>query len=78
MEGSGGHGSGSHADSSPRPQALELHGRAVRVDLFGHGLNAPRAESVCGGYNFCAVVTTVGDLFTFGLNDRFQCGHGDR
>jgi len=65
----------SHAS---RRDALEFHGQALPIEPFGRRLGAPRAASVAAGYNFAAIITTSGDVWTFGLNDRFQCGHGDR
>lgn len=70
------HGSNS-SSSTHSPESLELHGQALRVAPFGMA-GGPVAVAVSGGYNFCAVVCSGGQLWTFGLNDRFQCGHGDR
>ena len=51
----------------------ELQPEPARVPLEGE-----RSVAVAGGFGFAIVCLAGGGALAFGLNDRFQCGLGDR
>ena len=75
-EGEAGEGEegGAAAESATVGTRRVLSPDPTRVQL-GAG---ERASHVAGGFGFGVVLLSGGGALSFGLNDRFQCGHGDR